>query len=82
MLRAHQKLEVKFSADVLALQRFKERSADQPVTQEEIDIASGKKTMDAEKAGDYVKCLEMESENIVQLFEKQAATTAVCTPLY
>lgn len=61
---------------------FKECSADQPVTQEEIDIASGKKTMDAEKASDYVKNLEMESENIVQLFEKQAAAAAVCTPLY
>jgi hypothetical protein len=59
---------------------LKERPADQPITQEEIDIASGKKTMDPEKVTEYVKNLEVMSENIIRAFEKQGVAAAVCGP--
>jgi hypothetical protein len=59
---------------------LKEHPADQPITQEEIDIASGKKTMDPKKVTEYVKNLEVMSENIIRAFEKQGAAAAVCGP--
>jgi hypothetical protein len=57
---------------------LKERSADQPITQEEINIASAKKTMEAGTASEYVKKLEAASKNILRAFEKQVVEAAVC----
>jgi hypothetical protein len=60
---------------------LKERSADQPITQKEINIASAKKTMEAGTASEYMKKLEVASENILQAFEKQVVNAAVCVQL-
>ncbi|KAF8874673.1 hypothetical protein BD779DRAFT_1406474, partial [Infundibulicybe gibba] len=55
---------------------LKERPASEPITQEEIDIASGRDSWQPGKVADYVKKLEATSENIARAFEKQAASAA------
>ncbi|KAF8869623.1 hypothetical protein BD779DRAFT_1456980 [Infundibulicybe gibba] len=55
---------------------LKERPASEPITQEEIDIASGQDSWQPGKVADYVKKLEATSENIARAFEKQAASAA------
>jgi hypothetical protein len=49
----------------------------EPITQEEIDIASGKKTLNPGQAKIYFTNLEVASENLRAAFEKQAANAAV-----
>jgi hypothetical protein len=56
---------------------IKERPADQPITQEEIELASGSKVLDPGKAKEYFKNLEAASENIRAAFEKQSSNAAV-----
>jgi hypothetical protein len=57
-----------------------ERSDDEPISQEEIDYASGKKVLDPKaepKANAYLNRLEKSSENIQAAFQKQADAAAV-----
>ena len=56
---------------------LKERPLDQPITQEEIELASGVKVLDPGKAKEYFKSLEHGSENIRAAFEKQAINAVV-----
>ena len=56
---------------------IKERPADQPITQEEIELASGSKVLDPGKVKEYFKNLEAASENICTAFEKQSSNAAV-----
>lgn len=56
---------------------LKERPSDQPITQEEIKLASGAKMLDHGKAKEYLKNLEAISENICTAFEKQAINAVV-----
>jgi hypothetical protein len=61
---------------------LKDRSSDQPVTQEELDIACGKKGLDPAKAKAWFNNLEAASENVRQAFEKQVEASAVCQGSY
>ena len=57
-----------------------ERPDDEPITQEEIDYASGKKVLDPKadpKANALFNRLEKASENIQAAFQKQADAAAV-----
>ena len=56
---------------------LKDRSSNQPPTAEELDIASGKKMLDPEKAKAWFTNLEAASQNIHQAFQKQAEVAAV-----
>jgi hypothetical protein len=58
---------------------LKERPAGHPITEEEINIASGKKVLDSVQAKIYAKNLETASENIRLAFEKQTQDAAVST---
>ena len=49
----------------------------EPPTDEEKDIAGGRKSLDAAKAAEYVKHLEKSSTNIVNLFNQQHQQAAV-----
>ncbi len=49
----------------------------QPPTDEEIEIASGKRKLDMKATTDYLKKLEIASKNIVQAFQRQATQAAV-----
>ncbi|KAF8799838.1 hypothetical protein BYT27DRAFT_7020224, partial [Phlegmacium glaucopus] len=50
--------------------------ADHAITQEEIELASGKKVLDAGKAKEYFHNLELSQENIQAAFNRQATNTA------
>lgn len=50
----------------------------EPPTEEEIEIAAGKRKLDVKATVEYLKKLEIASENIVQAFQRQAAQAAVC----
>ncbi|KAF8812195.1 hypothetical protein BYT27DRAFT_7221221 [Phlegmacium glaucopus] len=52
---------------------LKERPVDDPITQEEISIASGKKKLNPGTATNYIKNLEAKLESIRRAFEKQEA---------
>lgn len=56
---------------------LKERPADQPVTQEDINIASGQKVLDPTQATKYMANLEAASENIRSAFQKQVENAEV-----
>ncbi|KAF8817293.1 hypothetical protein BYT27DRAFT_7074946, partial [Phlegmacium glaucopus] len=56
---------------------LKDRSSDQQATAEELDIASGKKILDPEKAKAWFTNFEAASQNIHQAFQKQAEVAAV-----
>ena len=56
---------------------LKDRSGDQQATAEELEIASGKKMLDPEKAKEWFSNLEAASQNIHQAFQKQAEVAAV-----
>lgn len=51
----------------------------EPPTAEEIDIASGKKVLDATAAKTYFKDLEITTENIIRSMALQRARTTVCS---
>ncbi|KAH9069429.1 hypothetical protein EDB83DRAFT_2518582 [Lactarius deliciosus] len=55
---------------------LKDRSSDQHVTQEEMDVASGKKVLGLEKAKEWFDALEHTSENLHQAFRKQEEVAA------
>lgn len=61
---------------------LKERPADLSITEEEINIASGKKVLDSVQAKIYSKILETASENLRLAFEKQTQDAAVRTYFY
>lgn len=50
---------------------LKARASDEPITQEEIDIASGKISLEGAKVKDYIKTLEAKTSNIQKAFQKQ-----------
>lgn len=56
---------------------FKERASDQPLTQEELNIVSGKKILDPGEAKKYHTNLNMESESLRTALGKQAERAAV-----
>ena len=56
---------------------LKDRSGDQQATAEELEIASGKKMLDPEKAKEWFSNLDAASQNIHQAFQKQAEVAAV-----
>ncbi|KAF8805090.1 hypothetical protein BYT27DRAFT_7298997 [Phlegmacium glaucopus] len=56
---------------------LKDRSSDQQATAEELDIASGKKILDPEKAKAWFTNFEAALQNIHQAFQKQAEVAAV-----
>lgn len=58
---------------------FKERTPDQPLSQEEMDIASGKKILDPGEAKKYHINLNMASESLRTALGKQAERAAVST---
>ncbi len=47
------------------------------VSEEEIELAAGRKVLNPNQATEYIKKLEVAAENIVRAFEKQAADAAV-----
>ena len=47
-----------------------------PPTQDELDMASGKKKLDGPAAHAYVSQLEKASENIIEALQRQAAQAA------
>ena len=51
---------------------------DSPPTQEEIDIATGKKKMDDTLAKKYLNELETISRNVREMFEEQQMRNKVC----
>jgi hypothetical protein len=53
------------------------KDRDEPVTEEEMDIAAGKKTIDPARAADYLAKLEKASTSIVNLFNQQHQATTV-----
>ena len=53
------------------------KDRDEPVTEEEMDIAAGKKTIDPAQAADYLVKLEKASTSIVNLFNQQHQATTV-----
>lgn len=59
---------------------FKIRSGDRPPSNEELDIAQGRKVLDPSKAKAWFNNLEAASENIRQAFERQ--TTAAAVSIY
>ena len=56
---------------------LKDQSSDQPLTAEELDIASRKKMLDPEKVKAWFTNLEVVSQNIHQAFQKQAKAAVV-----
>ena len=57
---------------------FKERQTLGPaITQEDIQIASGKRVLDPGQTKIYFKNIELTSENLCLAFEKQAENAAV-----
>jgi len=52
---------------------------DDHITQEEINIASGKQPLTAEASSEFLGGLEAQSENIKNAFAKQREQAAVCT---
>ncbi|KAF9001006.1 hypothetical protein BDQ17DRAFT_1244915, partial [Cyathus striatus] len=50
---------------------LKERPSDQPITQEELDLASGKVSLDVTEAGTFLKKLRSQRENIRSAFARQ-----------
>ena len=61
---------------------LKERPVDHPITEEEINIASGKKVLDSVQAKIYFKNLDAASENIRLAFEKQVQDATASTYFY
>lgn len=57
---------------------LKNRSSGEPITQEELDIASGQKVLEPGKASKFVEELESKTENIRTAFKKQAEQELVC----
>jgi hypothetical protein len=49
------------------------------ITQEEINVASGKKPLTAEASTEFLGSLEAQSENIKNTFTKQQEQAAVCS---
>jgi len=60
---------------------LKERPVDDPITQEEISIASGKTTLNPGATANYIKNLEEKSESIRRAFEKQESQALVSSCL-
>lgn len=60
---------------------LKERPVDDPITQEEISIASGKTTLNPGATANYIKNLEEKSESIHHAFEKQESQAIVSSCL-
>lgn len=60
---------------------FKERPASQPPTEEEIDVAAGKKVLTTAQAKTWFRNLENASSNIRQALEQQAAAASVSLPM-
>jgi len=56
---------------------LKERPVDDPITQEEISVASGKTTLNPGATANYIKNLEEKSESIRRAFEKQESQALV-----
>jgi hypothetical protein len=51
---------------------------DGQITEEEIDIASGKRALTAKASAEFLGSLEAQSENIKNAFAKQQEQAAVC----
>jgi hypothetical protein len=58
------------------------KSRPEPPTQDEPDIASGQKKLNASAAGAYILKLEKASENIIEALQRQAVQGAVCPSKY
>jgi len=58
---------------------LKSRRPEDHITQEEIDVASGKQPLTAEASAEFLGGLEAQSENIRNAFAKQQERAAVCT---
>ena len=56
---------------------LKERPPSQPPTEDELDVAAGKKVLGAIQAKEWFKNLEKVSANIREAFEQQSAAAAV-----
>lgn len=52
-------------------------SGGMPVTEDEIEIAAGRKVLDPSTASEYLAKLEQASQTIVDAFRKQVETAAV-----
>jgi hypothetical protein len=53
------------------------KARSEPPTTEELDIASGRKKLDASAAGEYILKLEKASENIIEALQRQAERATV-----
>lgn len=51
---------------------------DGTITEEEIDIASGKTDLDSSMIADFVKMLDQKTENIRKAFAQQESKSLVC----
>jgi hypothetical protein len=58
------------------------KDCDEPPTNDEVAIASGKKTLDPTKAAEYLVKLEKASATIVDAFAKQNQQAAVRTHFF
>jgi len=56
------------------------KACPEPPTQDELDIASGWKKLNASAAGAYISKLKKASENIIKALQHQAGQAAVCSP--
>jgi hypothetical protein len=54
------------------------RASGEKITDEDIEIASGKRVLDPRQTRAYLKGLESASDNIGRAFKKQAEIAAVC----
>jgi hypothetical protein len=58
---------------------LKSRCPEDHITQEEINVASGKQPLTAKASSAFLGGLEVQSENIKNAFVKQQEQAAVCT---
>jgi hypothetical protein len=58
---------------------LKSRRPEDHITQEEIDIASGKRPLTAEASAEFLGGLQAQSENLKNAFAKQREQAVVCT---
>ena len=56
---------------------IKERGSDNPITDEEVAIASGQMPLDSKKMKEYLDNIERSSENLRAAFQKQAQASKV-----
>jgi hypothetical protein len=61
---------------------LKSRGPEEPITQEEIDVASGKRPLTTEASAEFLTSRETQSGNIKQAFAKQQERAAVSPTIY